>query len=105
MPNFKNYPYNLSVIDLDCARIIDRVDLRDFKGQTILVTGANGLIGSFVADLCCFLNDVFSYNIKLYLTSFSKKEKAKRILHCIERKDVKYFSWDCAFPIESENLP
>lgn len=105
MPNFKNYPYNLSVIDLDCTRVVDRVDLRDLKEQTILVTGANGLIGSFVADLCCFLNDTFSYNIKLYLTSYSEKENAKRILHCVNREDVKYFSWDCSFPIEQENLP
>lgn len=97
--------YNRAVITRDCERLFEKVDLSAFKNSTILVTGANGLIGGFLSDLFCYLNDKGNFGINLFLTSYSAPAKAHRIDHLMKRKDVKYFSWDCSHQVDIKNLP
>jgi dTDP-glucose 4,6-dehydratase/UDP-glucuronate decarboxylase len=97
--------YNFNVILDDCIRLKEEIKLEKFKNSTILITGANGLIGGFLADLFCHLNDFEDYRISLYLTSYSKKSKASRIEHLVERSDVNYFSWDCSKPLKVQKIP
>ena len=96
------YPYNYSIILRDCEVLAQSVDSFLFKNKTILITGANGMIGSFLSDFFCFLNDNFDTQIKLFLTSYSEKEKAERLKNIINRDDVNYFSWDSSEPIDTE---
>ena len=91
--------YNLDVIYQDCQVLFNKIECSKLKNKNVLITGANGLIGSFIADFLCFLNTTQDFNIKIYLTSYSHVEKAERIKHLVNREDVKYFSWDC-----SENI-
>lgn len=72
--------------------ILEKVDLQEFKNKTILITGANGLIGGFLTDFFVHLNDEHSYNINLILSSLSKDPQ--RLKHVLDKKYIKYFSKD-----------
>lgn len=97
--------YNTQVIKDECVRVLNNVDTQKLRDKNILVTGANGLIGGFLADLFSFLNESRGYNINLYLTSYSPVEKLTRIPHLINNERVTYFSWDCSERIKYSNLP
>lgn len=77
-----------------CDYIYEKQDFSIFNGKTILVTGANGLIGGMFSDFFCYLNDKKNYKINLILTSKSKKRKATRVKHLINKPNVKYYSCD-----------
>jgi dTDP-glucose 4,6-dehydratase/UDP-glucuronate decarboxylase len=98
--------YDLSVIQEDCKNLFKKEiqNLENLKDKTVLITGANGLIGGFISDFLCFLNDVYKFNIDVQLTSLSKKEDATRITHLVNRSDVNYFSWDFAEEIPTTLL-
>ena len=48
------------------------------KSKSILITGANGLIGSYLAEFLIFLNKTKDFNIKIYCMSRSKKRLEER---------------------------
>jgi len=98
--------YNLSTIREDCKNLFEREvpHLEKLRNRSVLITGANGLIGGFLSDFLCFLNDEHHYNIDIQLTSLSQKEYAMRIKHLISRHDVSYFSWDLAKEIPTDFL-
>ena len=100
----KNLLYNFDVILNDCVKLTKKINVDLLKNKTILITGSNGLIGGFLSDFCCFLNDNFDAKINIYLTSYSDVNNAERIKHIINRDDVKYFSWDCSTKIDTNNL-
>ena len=60
-----------------CIRAFDNCDVSDLKNKTILVTGSNGLLGGFVSNFLKFLNEEHSYNIEIFLTSFSRTSNLK----------------------------
>tara|TARA_B100000029_G_scaffold508829_1_gene596622 strand:- start:3673 stop:4716 length:1044 start_codon:yes stop_codon:yes gene_type:complete len=73
-----------------CLRIYKNCDVSDFKNKTILITGANGLIGGFIADFFHYLNVNHNYNIKIILTSLS--ENPERLKHLLDEDNVIYIS-------------
>jgi UDP-glucuronate decarboxylase len=75
-----------------CERVYRNCTVSELKNKTILVTGANGLIGGFIADFLCFLNTEYSYNIKIVLTSLS--ESPKRLKHHLFKDNIMYISQD-----------
>jgi len=97
--------YNTQVIFDECHELFQKIDTNDFKNKNILITGANGLIGGFLADFFNFLNLNHQYNINLYLTSYSSVDKLSRIPHLIGEDSVNYFSWDCSQKINKDHLP
>ena len=99
----ENYDYN--IIIKDCDLLFKNINSKNLKNKSILITGANGLIGSFLADYFNYLNDKHDYNMKLYLSSFSKMQNATRIKHLIDKKNVFYFSWDASTAIDVTLLP
>ena len=44
-------------------RIYKNFELSELKNKTVLITGANGLIGGFIADFMYYLNTYFDFNI------------------------------------------
>ncbi len=75
-----------------CNRIFQDCNVSTLKGKTILITGANGLIGGFLSDFFHYLNTQHSYDIKIILTSLSKNPK--RIKHLINENNIEYHSQD-----------
>jgi UDP-glucuronate decarboxylase len=57
------------IIIEDIIRVASKVDLTPFKNATVLLAGANGLIGSYFAHLFYYLNEKLSYNTKVDLIS------------------------------------
>jgi UDP-glucuronate decarboxylase len=97
--------YNYDVIYEECSFLSKKINIEKFKNSNILITGANGLIGGFLADFFVYINKCFSLNINLFLTSKSKKDNLKRIKHIVEDNTAKYFSWDCTTRIEHSKIP
>ena len=97
--------YNLSVITEECAKLSSRVNFEKFRNKTILITGANGLIGGFLADFFCYLNDNYDLEANIHLTSYSNLTNVVRIRHLLHRSDLEYFSWDCSNPVSPFVLP
>jgi len=73
-------------------RIFKNSELSDFKDSTVLITGANGLIGGFLSDFFVYLNDEHDFNCQLVLTSLSNNPK--RLSDILYRNDVTYHSKD-----------
>ena len=77
-----------------CERVYEETDVSSFKGKTILITGANGLIGGFLADFFSYLNDTHSFNIRIVLSSRSYYKNAERVRHLLPKMNVVYLSKD-----------
>ena len=77
-----------------CNSIFSNGRMKEFKNKTILITGANGLIGGLLSEYFNYLNKEKNYNIKLLLTSKSSRHKAYRLQHILNNKNVIYESLD-----------
>lgn len=84
------------IILRDCEEIGSdlSLSLKSLMNQTILITGGTGFFGTWFTEIVTFLNDNYSYNIKLYLLSklaYNFKSKAP---HLASRADVTLISND-----------
>jgi len=98
--------YDFSPIQEDCEDLfkITKDRIEPLKEASVLVTGANGLLGGFLSDYLCYLNDKHGFNIRIHLTSLSKKDAAVRISHLVDRKDVTYTPWDFSEEIDENTF-
>ena len=80
--------YDHLIIDEDCKSLAKRTNFDALQNKTVLVIGANGLIGSFLSDFFCYLNDHYSYNMKIILTSYSPPNKATRVHNILHREAI-----------------
>ena len=87
-----------------CDSIFSNGDMEEFKNKTILITGANGLIGGLLSEYFNYLNEEKNYNIKLLLTSKSSKPKAYRLLHILNNKNVTYESLDLSMKTQGDSI-
>lgn len=53
-------------------------DVEKLKNKSILITGANGLIGSYIVNFLQYLNNEENFNIKILAMSRSKEKLEKR---------------------------
>ncbi len=73
-----------------------------FKNKVIFITGANGLIGSFIIDLFMYLNNNENYNTTIIANSRSIEKLEKRFSNYIKNKNFKYYIADINEPIKYE---
>ncbi len=97
--------YNFSIIDKDCEFLYQKLNtkINRFKDKTIFITGANGLLGSFLTDFFCYVNETYNFNIKLILTSLSDRNNLIRIKRHVNKNYVQYVSHDMSQPFSCEN--
>lgn len=57
------------IIERDCLEYIDDIDLSPMAGKTVLVTGANGLIGTYIICFLHLANLCKNLNIKIIAVS------------------------------------
>ena len=55
------------IIYEDCIQIIKDNDMEKLRNTSFLITGASGMIGSYVANVLKVLNDDYNMNIKIFL--------------------------------------
>lgn len=53
------------------SQVKQRVSLEKLKGKRVLITGANGILGSHIAALLAYLNNEFSFDMKVLNVSRS----------------------------------
>lgn len=91
------------IIEEDLKQIVDDVGLEVLKkleGKTVLVTGSNGLLGSYLVDNLAYLNDHFFENpCRIIGLSKSPVEKSGRLNHLQSRSDVKLLAHDVTLPL------
>lgn len=62
----------------DIRQVVQSVDLSDLKNGSVFITGATGLIGSFIIRVLLYLNQTEQYNTKI-IALIRNKEKAQKI--------------------------
>jgi dTDP-glucose 4,6-dehydratase/UDP-glucuronate decarboxylase len=87
-----------------CDDIFKTQDFNHFDNKTILITGANGLLGGIISDFFSYLNENKNFKINLLLTSKSDTSKLTRIKHLLDKEYVKYFSLDMTQPTPFSTL-
>lgn len=90
------------IIEGDLKQIVDDVGLevlKKFEGKTVLITGTNGLLGSYFLDTLIYLNDhFFQTPCRVIGLSRSGVEKSGRLSHIVGRKDVELVTHNVAKP-------
>lgn len=74
------------VIEKDCREYLDKIDLSPLHDKTVLVTGANGLIGTYLIYMFYLKNKINKANINVIAASKSPPCKA---LEDIFNRDIK----------------
>lgn len=94
--NFKNH-----IINEDVDRIISEdLNWDSFKNKSVLITGASGMIPSYILYSLLDLNDSKNMGIKIHAL-VRNEEKAKRILgDIINRSDVNLIVQDVSSPVK-----
>lgn len=82
------------------------VNFETINNQSIMITGASGLIGSFIADVLMYANRKLGYCIDIYALGRSKERLEKRFkqyvsdskFHCIEHDVIDKINFD--YPVD-----
>ena len=91
------------VIDEDIAHILEEpLPWGSFRNATVLVTGASGMIPSYVVYTLLALNDSFGLGIKV-LALVRNEQKARRIFgEVLDRDDITLIAQDVTQPLDVE---
>jgi UDP-glucuronate decarboxylase len=85
----------------DYNKITQSVDLGSLKNKRVLITGANGLIGGYLAEFFSYLNTL-DYNIELVLTSLSNEPA--RLHDILKGSKVTYIPKNLAIDSEWQDV-
>lgn len=83
------------IIYEDCIQIINNNDVEKLRGKNFFITGASGMIGSYVANVLKVLNDDYDMNIKIILNVRDEKKLNNEL---INDKNVKVIKQDVSSP-------
>lgn len=70
------------------------VGIEDFKGCSVLVTGATGLVCSAIVDFLIRLNDTRNAGVCVYVTARSLQKATDRFGQLLNRPDVVFVEYD-----------
>lgn len=74
-------------------------DIEELRNKQILITGANGLIGSTIADFLMHLNDTRACNNYIYIGARDEEKIRKRFGLKSNRKDLIFVHYDALQPV------
>lgn len=84
------------IIEQDCEQVLSGVveQLAGLRGETLLITGGTGFVGTWIAELVIHLNDHYKFGSRLKL--MSRQESDVRVVapHLAARKDVEFIRQD-----------
>jgi nucleoside-diphosphate-sugar epimerase len=92
----------LNEIRQDCLKACEyQPDVRNsLKAKHIAVTGGTGFFGTWIAEMMCALNDVYSIGLKLDLYARDIGAWQKKYPHLANRADIRLFSQDIRSPFQ-----
>ena len=95
------------IICEDMQDIIQRgMDLSKFKNQTVLISGATGMLASYLAYFFIYLNETYLMNIRILLLVRSQEKASKKFGYYLQKKYLKVYKfdinkeWDISEPID-----
>lgn len=90
-----------AIIDEDVLRIIaEDLPWEKLRGQTVLVTGASGLIGSYLCYTVLQLNDTYSLNISVLALVHNGEKAKKQFGGLLNRSDFKLLVQEVYEPVD-----
>lgn len=96
--------YNNEIVQKDLRELIkENIDFSRFNGKSILITGANGMLASYLIYFFMYLNDVNNANIKIYALSRNVEKMKSKFVGNTIRDDVIIISQDVCEKIEIED--
>ena len=91
------------IIQEDLVRIADPANvevLSDLRGETLLVTGGTGFIGTWIAELVAHLNDKHDFRTKIILVSGNVRAFGTKVPHLARRGDITLLERDVRSIVE-----
>lgn len=88
------------IIFEDCMQIIKDIDFTKLKNKTFFITGATGMIGSYIANVLKVLNDQYNMNIHILLNMRNKNKLSDELL---KDKNVEIIEQDVVKPFNYQN--
>ena len=81
--------------------LVAKIDLpwEKMKDQSILISGASGLVGSFLIDVIMYQNEKYNLNCHVYALGRNEEKARKRFEHCWDNPLMKFISWDINKPL------
>lgn len=76
------------------------VNIEKLYNKRVLITGATGLIGSFMADLLLYANRVAHAEIEIYLLARDEKRIKERFVSSLGKKRLHFIIQDVVNPLE-----
>ena len=88
------------IIREDLEEIYSRnIDWEKLKGKTIFITGAYGMLASYIVFQCIFLNEAKHYGLKLVLAVRSEEKARKRFGDFLDKEYMELYLEDINEPI------
>ncbi|MBD5542777.1 MAG: NAD-dependent epimerase/dehydratase family protein [Lachnospiraceae bacterium] len=87
----------------DLERITrEKIDFEKLRDATVLITGINGMIASYITYTLLYLNETRQLNIKVLGLARNEEKAKKRFGRLLERKDFALLIQDITTPIQTE---
>ena len=78
------------------------VNLRDLYHGNILIAGATGLIGSFIADVLLYANETENAGIGLYLLARNEERIKERFRSHLKEENLHFLIQDVTEPLKTD---
>lgn len=92
----------IGLVREDCARVLEGEvqRLAPLKGETVVVTGGTGFVGTWLAELIATLNDEHAFGVSAILISRSTDHFRATRPHLAQRKDFRLVKSDVRHTVE-----
>lgn len=90
------------IIENDMKKICRQVDLTAFRGKSVLITGATGMLAGYFALLLDYLNQTADYGIHICLLARNRAKAEKKLGEMLRHANVSLLQQDVCDPIATE---
>ena len=92
-----------AIIREDAGLVANRMDcMSEFSGNTVLLTGATGFIGSFLLDIFAEWNKTVPIPARILAVDNNLVGLSERVAHLRERTDFTFFTHDISKPFKAD---
>ena len=91
------------IVQEDLARIVSEpLAWESFKGKTVLISGANGFLASYMIETLLYLNEISGGSCQVVGLARNREKAEKRFAHHAGRDDLKFVFQDVCEPVHVE---